>query len=170
MNELETERLRIRPLRLDDAPFILELLNEPSFLEFIGDRGVRSLDDARRYIENGPMASYARHGHGLCLTLLKDGGVPMGMTGLIKREGLDDVDIGYAFRPAYWSQGYGYEAAAAMLDHGRQTLGLKRIVAIVSPENYRSVKVLEKLGLSFERMLKLPGDDTALMLFAWGGD
>ncbi len=166
---VETERLLIREMVPEDATFILELLNEPSFHEFIGDRGVRSVGDARAYIENGPLASYARHGHGLYLTLLKDGDVPIGMTGLIKREGLADVDIGYAFRPQFWSQGYGFEATAAVLAYGRHTLGLKRIVAIVSPENYRSIKVLEKLGMQMEGMIRLPGDSQALMLFAAEG-
>jgi RimJ/RimL family protein N-acetyltransferase len=166
---VETERLLIREMVPEDATFILELLNEPSFHEFIGDRGVRSVGDARAYIENGPLASYARHGHGLYLTLLKDGDVPIGMTGLIKREGLADVDIGYAFRPQFWSRGYGFEATTAVLAYGRHTLGLKRVVAIVSPENYRSIKVLEKLGLQLEGMIRLPGDSQAVMLFAAEG-
>ncbi len=164
---LETERLRLRRLTPDDSAFTLELLNEPSYHQFIGDRGVRTLDDARRYIENGPMASYERYGHGLYLVVLKDGEVPMGMSGLIKRDSLEDVDVGYAFRPQFWSQGYATEATEAVLAYGRHTFGLKRIVAIVSPDNYRSIKLLEKLGLSFERMIKLPGDNEAIQLLAW---
>ena len=166
MTVLETERLRLRRLTPDDDAFILALLNEPSFLQFIGDRGVRSVDDARRYIETGPMTSYDRHGFGLYLTLRTDDQAPIGLCGLLQRDTLDAPDIGYAFLPAYWSQGYAYEAAAATLDHGRDALGLQRIVAIVSPENYRSIKLLEKLGLSFERMVRLAPDAEVLMLFA----
>ena len=165
---LETDRLILRRLAPEDAAFTLELLNEPAYLQFIGDRGVRSLEDARAYLSNGPIASYARFGHGLYLAVLKEGGVPIGMCGLIKRESLADVDVGYAFLPQYWSQGYASEATAAVMDYGRRTLGLKRIVAIVAPENYRSIKLLEKLGLQFEQMIRLSDDSEAIMLFASG--
>lgn len=162
---LETERLQLRHLTLEDAPFVLELLNDPAFVQYIGDRGVRNLDDARRNIENGAMASYARNGHGLYLAVRKDGEVPVGLVGLVKRDQLEDPDVGYALLPAYRSQGYAYEAASAVLDYGRSVLGMKRIVAICSPENYRSIKLLEKLGLSFERMLEYTAGDV-VMVFA----
>lgn len=163
---LETERLSLRKFVLDDAAFILELVNDPDWLRFIGDRGVRTLDDARNYLRNGPLAMYERVGFGLYLVERKSDGVPLGMCGLIKREGLDDVDIGFAYLPQYRAQGYAFEAAAATLVYGRQTFGLKRIVAITSLDNNRSIQLLEKLGFAFEKLIKLPGDDEELKLFA----
>jgi RimJ/RimL family protein N-acetyltransferase len=160
---LETERLVLRRITNDDAPFILELLNEPSFLEFIGDKGVRNLEDARNYILTGPVASYERFGFGLYLVLLKAGDTPIGMCGLLKRDSLPDVDVGYALRPGFWGQGYAFEAAAAVLAHGREAFGLCRIVAITSPDNAASKALLEKLGLRYEQSLSLTGDkDTHL--------
>ncbi len=160
---LETRRLLLRRVDTDDAPFILELLNEPSFLEFIGDKGVRNLDDARNYILKGPMASYERFGFGLYLVQLKSDGAPIGMCGLLKRDSLPDVDVGYALRPGYWKQGYAFEAASAVLTHGREAFGLRRIVAITSPDNVGSRTLLEKLGLRYEQSLRLSGDaDTHL--------
>jgi RimJ/RimL family protein N-acetyltransferase len=156
MKVLETERLSLRHLTPKDADFILELVNEPAFLQNIGDRGVRTAADARRYIEDGPVASYARNGFGLYLVELKEAGVPIGMCGLIKRDVLEDVDIGYAFLKRFWSKGYAYEAASAVLDYGYHVLGLKRIVAITAPDNVGSVRVLEKIGLRFERIINLP--------------
>jgi RimJ/RimL family protein N-acetyltransferase len=163
---LETDRLVLRRLTLNDAPFILELLNEPSFLRFIGDRGVRSLQDARQYILNGPIASYDRHGFGLYLAFLRDTGDPIGICGLLKREALPDVDIGFAFLPAHWRRGYAFEAATAILGFARESLGLKRIVAITSPDNVASIGVLEKMGMKFETMVRLPGDTRDVKLFA----
>ncbi|HEX6746560.1 MAG TPA: GNAT family N-acetyltransferase [Longimicrobium sp.] len=148
---VETERLRLRHFIADDAEFVLRLLNEPSFLQNIGDRGVRSVDDAVRYLENGPIASYARHGHGLNAVMLKETGERIGMCGLLKREQYDDVDVGYAFLPEFWGKGYAVEAASAVLEHGRRTLGLTRAIALVSPGNAGSVRVLEKLGFAFSR-------------------
>jgi RimJ/RimL family protein N-acetyltransferase len=163
---LQTERLILRRLTLDDAAFILELVNEPSWLQFIGDRGVRNLEDARNYLVKGPLAGYDRVGFGLYLVESKDSGVPMGMCGLIKRDTLPDVDIGFAFFPRFWGQGYAYEAAAAVLAYGRKTLGLKRIVAITDPDNHSSIKLLERLGLKFEQLIQLSGDSMKLKLFA----
>ena len=166
MKVLETDRLILRRLTLDDAPFILRLVNEPSWIQFIGDRGVRNLDDARNYMLKGPMVMYERAGFGLFLVELKEGGVPMGMCGLIKRDNLPDVDIGFAFLPRFWGQGYAYEAAAAVLAYGRNVLGLQRIVAITDPDNHSSIKLLERLGLKFEQMIQLTGDSIMLKLFA----
>jgi [ribosomal protein S5]-alanine N-acetyltransferase len=168
MPVIETSRLQLCRFMLDDAPFILALLNEPSFLQYIGDRGVRTLDDARQYLNTGPLASYAQHGYGLYLAVRREDSVPIGMCGLLRRGSLDAPDLGYAFLPAYWSQGYATEAAAATLDYGRRTLGLGRIVAITAPENYRSIKLLEKLGLHFERMWRL-APDNVVMLFSTAG-
>jgi RimJ/RimL family protein N-acetyltransferase len=162
---LETDRLSLRWLRADDAEFILELLNDPSFLRFIGDKGVRTLADARDYILNGPVEMYARLGFGLYLTELKEGGVPIGVCGLIKRDGLDDVDIGFALLPRFWSKGYAYEAASAVMAYGKDALGLERIVAITSPDNHASGRLLEKLGLRFERMVRLSEDAEEVRLF-----
>ena len=157
---LETDRLILRWVSLEDAEFILGLLNEPSWLQFIGDKGVRTLEDARAYILKGPVDMYSRLGFGLYLVELKESVLPIGMCGLIKRDTLEDVDIGFAFLPAYWRKGYAYEAAAAVLAYGEKVLGLNRIVAITSLDNDRSAKLLEKLGLRFEKMLKLaPGSD-----------
>jgi RimJ/RimL family protein N-acetyltransferase len=166
MMVLESDRLALRRLSLDDAPFILNLLNEPSYLQFIGDKGVRTLDDARNYILAGPMDSYDRHGFGLYLTTLKDDGTPIGVCGLLKRESLDAPDIGYAFLPAYWSRGYAFESASAVLAYARSALGLTRLVAVVSPDNVRSIRLLEMLGLRFERMVRLSEDDIEIKLFA----
>lgn len=163
MQVLETPRLVLRWVTTDDAPFIFELLNEPSFIQYIGDKGVRTMDDACNYILTGPVASYQRFGFGLYLVLLKDGIRPIGMCGLLKRDTLPDVDIGYAFRPEFWSKGYAFESAAAVLAHGRDAFGLQRIVAITSPDNAGSKALLEKLGLRYEETLNLSADrDTDL--------
>ncbi|MGH8176253.1 MAG: GNAT family N-acetyltransferase, partial [Steroidobacter sp.] len=152
---LETDRLVLRRLTEDDAPFIFRLVNEPSWLEFIGDKGVRSLEDAREYLRTGPLAMYARHGFGLYLVACKEDPAPLGMCGLIKRDSLPDVDIGFAYIPESWGKGYAVEAAAAVLAHGRDAFGLKRIVAITSLDNASSIRVLAKIGLSFERVIEL---------------
>lgn len=165
---LETERLVLRQLTEADAAFMLALLNDPAFVRFIGDRGVRTLDEARGYFAGGALASYARNGFGLYLVERKPEGTPVGICGLVRRDGLGDVDLGYAFLPAFRGQGYAFEAAAAVLAHGRQALGLPRIVAIVSPDNERSIRLLERLGMRFERMVRLPGDSEEIKLFGPG--
>lgn len=164
---IETERLTLRHLSTEDAEFILELLNDSSFLRFIGDKGVRTLDDARKYITNGPVEMYARLGFGLYLVERKDGSIPIGLCGLIKRDGLDDVDIGFAFLPEFRAKGYAYEAASATMAFGKDALRLKRIVAITSPDNEASGKLLEKLGLRFEGMIKLSEDAEEVRLFTY---
>lgn len=165
MNMIETDRLLLRKLSTDDAAFILDLLNQPSFLQFIGDRGVRTLEDANRYILTGAVASYERFGFGLYLTLLKKSEIPIGICGLVKRDSLKDVDIGFAFLPQYWSKGYAFESASAVLDYARNTLGLKRIAGITAPDNHGSIRVMEKIGLKFEKMVKLSEDDIELNFF-----
>ena len=166
MKVLETERLILRRLTVGDAEFILELLNDPSWLRFIGDRGVRTLDAARDYILKSLVAMYERLGFGLYLTELKGGGVPVGICGLIKRDSLEDVDIGFAFLPEFRGQGYAYESALAVMAYGKRTLGLNRLAAITSPDNYVSAGLLEKLGFNFERMVKLSDDGEEVSLFA----
>lgn len=163
---LETERLLLRHLNDDDAEFMLELLNDPSFIQNIGDRKIRTLDGAKVYINKGPAASYARNGFGLYLVQLKETGESIGICGLIRRDQLKDVDIGYAFLPRYWSKGYAIESALAVKQEARDTIGLKRIVAIVDPRNEGSIRVLEKLGMKFEKMVKLADDDIELRLFS----
>ena len=165
MEPIHSERLTLRPLDLNDAGFIFELVNEPSFLQNIGDRGVRTLSDAEKYIENGPLASYAKNGFGLLAVTLKETGEPIGMCGLIKRDALEDVDIGYAFLPRFWLKGYAVEAARAVMGTAK-ALGLKRVVAIVDPANSGSIRVLERLGMSFEKMIRLSADDIELKLFS----
>ena len=146
MKILETERLVLRRAVVEDSEFILELLNDPAWLRFIGDRGVRTLDDARAYISKTLVAMYERLGFGLYLTELKGEGVPIGLCGLIKRDSLEDVDIGFAFLPEYCGKGYGYESASAVMAYGRKALGLKRLVAITSQDNEASVLCLRDWG------------------------
>ncbi len=165
MTIIETKRLVLRRLSPDDAEFIVELLNQPSFLRYIGDKEVRNNTDAVRYIQNGPVASYEQLGFGLYLVELKDTGVPIGICGLLKRDSLPDVDVGFAFLPSYWSQGYAFESAAAVMTYGRQVLGSRRIVAITSLDNDASIRLLEKLGLRFERLIKLSADQSQVRLF-----
>lgn len=150
---LETERLCIEHLTSKDQAFIFELLNEPAFLDNIGDRGVHSLEDALGYIEKGPRTSYAKNGFGLYKISLKATGEAIGMAGLIKRDSLPDVDIGYAILERFWGQGFAYEAASAIMQEGRTVYGLARIVGIVKPGNTGSIRVLEKLGLRFEKLI-----------------
>ena len=166
---IETERLRIRPLTLSDADFILGLVNEPSWLRYIGDKGVRNLEDAGNYLRNGPLAMYQRLGFGLCAVEQRDGGAPMGICGLIKRDVLDDVDIGFAFLPTYAGRGYAREAAAAVLAQGMTAFGLARVLAITSPDNERSIRLLESLGFRFERLIRLTAESEEVRLFAYPG-
>ncbi len=168
MRRLETDRLILRRLTPDDAEFILELLNDPDWLRFIGDRGVRTTEEAQAYIRKGPMDMYERLGIGLCLVEVKESGKPAGICGLLKRDTLDDVDVGFAFLPAFRGKGFAYESAAAAVAYGRDVLGFSRILAITSLDNERSVKVLEKLGLRFERRIRLPNDPEEVRLFASG--
>ena len=166
MRIAETERLALRQFDTGDAPFILELLNEPGWLRFIGNKGVGTLDDARRYLSNGPAKMYARYGFGLWLVELKESGLPIGMCGLIKRDTLEDVDIGFAFLAAHQRHGYAVEAARAAADYGWTTLGLTRIVAITSADNDASERLLGKLGFRFERTTRLAGDASDVKLYA----
>ena len=165
MKVLETERLILRQLSADDAPFILELLNEPSFIQYIGDKNVRTLEDAGQYIQNGPVRSYEENGFGLNKVELKSTGAPIGISGLVKRDTLPDVDIGFAFLPEYWNQGYALESARAVMEHAQNALGIDRVVAITSQDNDASAKLLEKIGLRFQRLIKLSDDAPEIKLF-----
>ncbi len=165
MKILETYRLALRWLSPEDAPFILALLNDPAWLQYIGDRGVRTIDDARSYILNGPVVMYDQFGFGLYVAERNVDGVPMGLCGLIKRDGLDDVDIGFAFLPDFRAAGLASEAALAVMAYGKNQLKLTRIVGITAQENISSIKLLKKLGFKFERMVQLPKIEGEVMLY-----
>ena len=162
---LETKRLVLRRMSVADAEFILALVNEPAFIRNIGDKGVRSVDDARAYILNGPMSSYAKHGYGLYRVDLKENGDPIGICGLLKRDALDDVDIGFALLEKFRGRGFATESAEAVMEYGRGALGLERIVAITSPDNDASIRVLGKIGLRFDKMIRMPGSSEDTRLF-----
>lgn len=150
-------RLELRHMTVADAAFIRTLLNDPDYIRHIGDRGVRTQGAAARYIEEIALASYARYGFGLYLVVRRDDGAPLGMAGLVRREGFGEVEIGYALLPQFRGQGYAFEAARAALDLGRNRFGLARIIATCAPDNAESIKVLQRLGFEFERMVRLPG-------------
>ncbi|MGE7859977.1 GNAT family N-acetyltransferase [Bacillus mobilis] len=159
---LETERLVLRWFDIKDAPFILELVNDPAWIQFIGDKRIKNLDDAKKYILNGPVDMYNKMGFGLYLVERKEDLTPLGMCGLIKRDSLEDVDIGFAFLEKFRSKGYGFESASAVIDYGVQNLGMKRIVAITTIDNINSGKLLEKVGLQFEKIVSDSGEDLKL--------
>ena len=166
MTVLTTERLSLREFSVDDAGFMLHLLNEPSFLQYIGDKQVRTLEDARTYLLDGALASYAKFGFGAWLVEDRESGAPMGMCGLLKREILEDFDIGYAFLPEFWSRGYAREAASGVLSYARDTLGLERVVAITQVGNESSIRLLKKIGFAFEGLIRLSAGDPEINLFA----
>ena len=165
---IATERLSLRKFSVapNDLVFIRTLLNQPSFHRFIGDKGVRTLDDARKYLDNGPIDSYQRHGFGLYLVELTDNKPAIGMCGLVKRDSLPHVDLGFAFLPEFWAKGYAFEAAAAVLKYARELLKLDRILAITDPDNEASIKLLQKLGFEFDGMIKLSDDAPEIKLFS----
>lgn len=165
MIALDTPRLRLSALAAEDAPVILRLLNEPSFLQQIGDRGVRTLDDALDYLDRGPIASYQRHGFGLELVRLKRGGAAIGMCGLLKRDELPDPDLGFAYFPEYWGNGYAVEAARAVLADGWTRCRLPRIAAITALGNVGSIAVLQRLGFDYQRILQPLPEAEPLKLF-----
>lgn len=162
---LETERLQLRPFTLEDAPFILRLLNEPSFIQHIADKGVRTLEQAEAYLQGGPMASQALNGHGLWAVLRKSDGALLGMCGLIKRPAFTEIDLGYAFLPEFWGRGYAREAARGCLDWGHDAMGLRQVIAFVSPRNEASVRLLITLGFHFVRMIQMEPKDPGTALY-----
>lgn len=166
---IQTPRLSLREMNEDDAQFIVELLNDAAFLRYIGDKGVRTVEDARQYLLTGPIASYQRFGFGLYLVESRQSGERLGMCGLLKRDTLEDVDIGFAFLPQHRAQGYAVEAGTAVMRHARAVLGLKRIVAITSQDNDGSASVLRKIGFRYEQLIRLPHDEHELKLFASEG-
>ena len=163
--KLETARLTLRRLEFEDAPFLVGLLNQPSFLANIGDRGVRNVEDAHRYLREGPMAMYQQFGFGLWHVARRSDGAPVGMCGLLRRDILPDVDVGYAFLPEFWGQGYAFEAAAATLRQAADKFRLSRVIGVVSEGNTGSIRVLEKLGMSFERMVAMRPNEPEVRLY-----
>lgn len=162
----ETERLNIRPFTLQDAAFIIELVNSEGWLKYIGDRNIKTTADAEAYLSNGPVKSYAQHNFGLWMVELKHTHTPIGMCGLIKRDTLPNPDIGFAFLPAFEKQGYAFEAAQATMQYATGILKLATVLAITLPENNSSIKLLNKIGLQFIEHINMPGDDETLMLFS----
>lgn len=165
MKILETERLLLRTLDIDDAQFYLRLVNEPTWLQYIGNRGVTTLEHARIAIEQGPMQMMRQYGHCLYLVVLKQSGDPIGICGLLKRDSLDDPDLGFAFLPEYVGHGYAFESAAAVLQYALSVLAMTRVVAIVMPENEKSIRVIERLGMRFESMIAMDGDKPPVRLY-----
>lgn len=156
---LETERLQLRWLTLDDTPMMFAVWNDPTFMRFVGDRGIRSLEEAEASMQQGPLHLYVEYGYGPFRVICQDDGADMGVCGLYRRDGLDDPDIGFAFLPEFRGKGFGYEASVAVLDHAREVLKLPRITALVAPENAASIALLGKLGLRYDKPMRLPGDD-----------
>lgn len=163
---LETDRLTLRHLTEADGDFIFGLLNEPSFLEYIGDKGVRTVEDARAYINDGPVASYTQHGFGLNLVERREDRTPIGMCGLLKRDTLEDADIGFALLPDFWLQGYAVEAGHSVLADGHTTHGLSRVVAITAQHNIASKRVLERIGMKFDKLIRLSEEADEICLFS----
>jgi RimJ/RimL family protein N-acetyltransferase len=163
---VETPRLELRELILDDAEFILGLVNEPSFLANIGDKGVRTLDDAKQFILDGPWKRNQKPGYGQFMVELKPDVIPIGVCGLLHREKLDVTDVGCAFLPAYWRQGFAFESASAVMEYGRSTLGVDKIVGLTSKDNLASIRLLEKFGMTFERFVKMSDDDPGTVLYS----
>ena len=167
MKILETERTILREIVETDGEFILDLLNQPSFIKYIGDRNVRSVEEARDFIENRYRASYRVNGFGLWAVEAKETGATMGICGFVKRENLPDADIGLAFLPQFEGKGYALEMAFGTMKYGAETLNFRRVLAITSPDNEKSGRLLEKLGFSFEELIKLGDDAENVKLFVW---
>jgi RimJ/RimL family protein N-acetyltransferase len=163
---LETERLILREFTLDDTPFIIELVNSPGWLQFIGDRNIKTEEQAREYLRSGPLQSYEKNGFGLSLVALKADQSPIGMCGIIRRDSLENPDLGFAFLPAFEGKGLAYEMANATLAYAKNVLKLPVIFAITMPENKRSIKLLEKMGFQYSRTFISPADKVQLMLFS----
>jgi len=162
---LETDRLSLSRLSYDDCEFIFELVNEPSFRQYIGDKGVRNLHNAGEYLKKSSIGHYQKHGFGLYRVDRKTDERPLGICGLVKRDEFDYPDLGFAFLKAHWSNGYAYESSVAVLDYGWRDLGLKRIIAMADSENESSARLLLKLGFEFERMARMPGETGDVRLY-----
>jgi RimJ/RimL family protein N-acetyltransferase len=166
---IETPRLLIRWLEVGDAAFIYNLVNDPTWIRYIGDKKVSNLEDAITYIETGPVEMYRNLGFGLNHLSLKEDDTPIGICGLLKRETLDEVEIGFALLPEFRGQGYASEAATTVLEYSCTRLGISRIVAILTPDNLASRKLLCKLGFEFENSFKKEPNSDSLDLYAFNG-
>ena len=166
METIESERVRLRPFTLEDGEFVVELLNTEGWIRYIGDRNIKTIAQAKSYLQNGPLKSYERNGFGLSLAELKTDGTPMGMCGLLKRDYLDHADIGFAFLPAYTGKGYAYEIAKEIIRYGFQKLEMEKILAITLPENFSSIKLLEKIGFRCEKNFISPDTSEELSLYS----
>jgi RimJ/RimL family protein N-acetyltransferase len=158
-----TERLSIRKFKEGDESFIIELLNSPGWLAFIGDRNIKNLDDAKGYIINGPLLSYNKFGFGPYLVSLIDSGTPIGMCSLIKRDELEDVDLGFAFLDKHSGKAYAYEASLRMIGYAKDELHLRKLAAITNTTNTRSIRLLEKLGFRLSGKVKMQGEEEELL-------
>ncbi len=167
MKILETERLIVREIVENDDEFILDLLNQPSFIKYIGNRGINTLEKALEVIENKYRRSYRENGFGLYVVELIEDQTPIGFCGFVKRDNLPDADIGFAFLPQFERKGYALESAVAVMKYGREVLKLHRILAITTQNNHSSVKLLDKLGFEFERLITMPHDEEELKLFSY---
>jgi len=163
---IETERLNLRNLHVGDAEFIVALLNEPDWIKYIGDRGVRTVEDAQNYILGGPMLMYQEHGIGLLVVELKENAKPIGLCGLIQRDFLKDVDLGFGFLSKYWGHGYAYEAAHATMAYGVEELGFRRIVGFTSLDNEKSARLLQNLGMKNEGNIRYSTSAEYVRLYA----
>jgi len=164
MIPIVTERLTLREVTRDDAAFILELLNTPKFIKYIGDRGARSIDDALRYIDERYLASYRDNGYGLYGVGENASGKPIGACGFVRRDALPGPDIGFSFLPEFEGKGYGFESAAAVMKYGREVLGFDKVLAITSLDNAASEKLLTKLGFTFDETIDLNGESLKLFV------
>ena len=165
---MKTDRLLLRRVTLDDADLMLAVWNDPAFVRYVGDRGIRTLEESVQALKDGAMRLFEEHGFGPYRVSLKADDSAIGICGIFSREGMNEPDIGFSVLPEYCKCGYAYEAATAVVSHARDDLKLPRLTAIVSPENTASVGLIEKLGLQFERMLRLPGEDRDISLYAIG--
>jgi len=163
---VETKRLIFREINVEDAEFVLRLVNEPSFVSNIGDKGLKNLHDTERFILEGYWTNQERSGYGMFLVELKGGGDPIGSCGLLYRKVLNMTDIGFAFLPEFWNRGFAYEDAEAIMKYGHTTLGVKKIVGLTSEDNLGSINLLKKLGMDFEKTVKMSDDDTGTVLYS----
>ncbi len=163
---METERLYLSDVTVEDSALMLAVWNDPAFMRNVADRGIRSNEQAREAIANGARKLFEEFGYGPYSMALKSNGAMIGICGLFKRENLDDPDIGFAVLPDYCGKGYAGEAALAVVDYARSNLGIEKLTAIVSATNTASIGLIEKLGLVFERMITMPGDDEAIRLYS----
>lgn len=161
----ETERLLLKPTDLEDIDLIFELMNSEKWLKYIGDRNIKTKEDAKQYIIDRHLPNFENYGYGSYTVVVKDSGEKIGSTGLFKREGLEVVDIGFAFLDSSIGKGYGYESSKEILDAGKKIFGLEKVSAITLPTNIASQKLIEKLGLTYQKMIQIPNDTDELMYY-----